>query len=171
MNTNCFSASAHVRLRLATCEDLPRIRMLLEDSQVFPENELEDAVNMLARYVRYPDPRELSTYVYYIGLDLAAMVSYGAGLGEGTYELYWLCVSPKHRERGLGSKLLKFSEDRMAEYGARMIFVETSTNPEYASAQGLYERMGYSKEGIVKDYFADGNHRITYSKRLKTYKR
>lgn len=68
------------------------------------------------------------------------------GLKKDAHEALWLswfCVDPVYRKHGIGSQLLIFTEEEAKRLGAKCLRLYTSTNPEEAVAQHLYEERNY----------------------------
>ena len=85
---------------------------------------------------------------------------------QGTFDLYWIAVDPEFQERGVGSKLLGFLEERVKARGGRMILADTSTIPQYERTQRFYSRNGFEEVAKIPDYYHPGNDRITFCRRL-----
>jgi len=64
--------------------------------------------------------------------------------------LAWFCVDPNARGRGVGQALLEHSVARARETGLSLMRLYTSTDPNEASAQRLYERNGFMDVGRKK---------------------
>lgn len=84
--------------------------------------------------------------------------------GEG--ELLRIAVFPKHRRKGIGTKLLFALEDAVRNGGGEVIFLEVrKTN---LPARNLYENAGFSLLGVRPRYYQnpveDG---VLYEKKLK----
>ena len=82
-----------------------------------------------------------------------------------------LAVKPEHRNRGIGSKLLKFAEDRIFRDSPNVFMCVTSFN---AGAQRLYARLGFEKIGEIRDFAIPGAHEHLLRKTLgpqSTFKR
>ncbi|ODS42683.1 MAG: hypothetical protein MSIBF_05115 [Candidatus Altiarchaeales archaeon IMC4] len=148
-------------------EKLPDIKKIAADSGVFSDCEVKDLVANIRRYIRFPDGDELRTYAYLSGGDIAGFLSFGLGLGKKTYEIYWVCVSPKFQGRGVASELLRFAEGYIREKGGRRIFIETSSRQEYSPARQFYKKRGYESSAVVKDYFDEGDDKVVYSKKMQ----
>ncbi|MGV8057745.1 MAG: GNAT family N-acetyltransferase [Smithellaceae bacterium] len=82
----------------------------------------------------------------------------------GSYDLYWIAVDNHLRANGLGKQLLKQSENMIRTAGGKHIYVETSSRPQYQSTQHFYENCGYIREAFLKDFYADGDSKVIYSK-------
>jgi ribosomal-protein-alanine N-acetyltransferase len=71
-------------------------------------------------------------------------------------EILTIAVAPRHRRRGVGAALLGAQSRRLAELGARRLFLEVAE--DNAAALGLYRGLGFREEGRRKGYYkrADG---------------
>ena len=99
--------------------------------------------------------------------DLIGYACYGASPGTlGTYDLYWIAVHPEHQGEGGGSRLLEEVERRLRERAARMLVVETSARIDYESTRRFYERRGYAEHARLRDFYAWGDDRVIYAKKL-----
>jgi GNAT superfamily N-acetyltransferase len=72
----------------------------------------------------------------------AGLYRYRADADDASW-LAWFCVAPEARRRGLGQALLEHAERRSLELGHTVLRLYTSTDPNEAAAQRLYEKNGY----------------------------
>ena len=82
---------------------------------------------------------------YYVLLDGETVIG-GVGVAEfdalpGGCELQKLYLAPAFRGRGLGSRMIRFIEDRARALGYRQIYLETHT--ALSAALRAYQRAGY----------------------------
>ena len=82
---------------------------------------------------------------YYVLLDGENVIG-GVGVAEfdalpGGCELQKLYLAPAFRGRGLGSRMIRFIEDRARALGYTQIYLET--HPALSAALRAYERCGY----------------------------
>lgn len=87
---------------------------------------------------------------------------------DGTYDLYWLAVDPGAQGRGVGSALVRAVEEKLADRGARLLVVETSSRPDYEGTRRFYARSGYMEAARVRDFYAPADDRIVLTTRLTT---
>src|SRR3989454_12514910 len=66
----------------------------------------------------------------------------------------------------VGTRLVEAVEHRLISDGARLVVVETSSLPEYASTRAFYERRGYTRGATVPGYYAPGDDLVIYFKDL-----
>jgi ribosomal-protein-alanine N-acetyltransferase len=68
-----------------------------------------------------------------------------------------LCVRPARQRRGLGADLLDWLLARAGEGGAREVFLEV--RPSNHAALQLYERAGFRRIGLRRNYYRSDNGR------------
>ena len=74
-----------------------------------------------------------------------------------------LAVKPEHRNRGIGSALLRHAEQRIFRESPNVFLCVTSFN---TNAQRLYARLGYQKIGEITDFAIPGAHEHLLRKTL-----
>ena len=95
-------------------------------------------------------------------------VCFGAtAMTEGTYDLYWICVDPDKKGRGIGRALVAEMEREIARDGARLVRVETAGSAEYAATRAFYERAGYEIVATIRDFYRSGNALVIYGHYLQ----
>ena len=87
-------------------------------------------------------------------------------LTQGTYDLYWIAVDPVAQGHGIGHALLARVEAEVQARGGRLLLIETSGTPAYASARRFYEASGYRCEAAIHDFYALGDDLLIFSKDL-----
>lgn len=85
---------------------------------------------------------------------------------QGTFDIYWLAVSPDAQGRGVGRKLMADTEARIAARGGRLAVVETAGRPVYAPTRAFYLRINYTEVARVPDFYAPGDDKVIYTKTL-----
>jgi ribosomal protein S18 acetylase RimI-like enzyme len=85
---------------------------------------------------------------------------------DRTYDLYWIAVDPAAQGSGAGTRLLAEVERRLCDARGRMLVVETSSRDEYDATRGFYAARGYQEAARVGHFYAPGDDRVIYTKRL-----
>lgn len=101
----------------------------------------------------------------YIAKDNLTIVGFAVLQMTGTFRGYVqsICVSPDSRSKGIGSSLLKFSEDRIFKISPNIFMCVSSFNTEAAK---LYYKLGYEKIGELKDFIVSGYSEILLRKTI-----
>ncbi len=85
---------------------------------------------------------------------------------DGVWNLWWIGVAPSQQGRGVGAALLGAIEARVRAGGGRLLVVETSALPALARTRRFYERCGYAVCGQVPDFYADGDGKVIFARRV-----
>jgi ribosomal protein S18 acetylase RimI-like enzyme len=83
---------------------------------------------------------------------------------EGTFDLYWIAVSPSYRGRDVGKTLLRHAEGLVTGMGATLMIAETSSKPSYDGTNRFYLRNGYVEMARIRNYYTQGDDLIVYGK-------
>ena len=78
-----------------------------------------------------------------------------------------LLVNPDHQGQGYGRALMNYIEQTLLERGERLLIVETSSLDDFESARRFYSKCGYNEEARIRDFYAEGDDKIVFSKTLK----
>ena len=141
------------------------LERLTRAAGLFREDEVAIAVELLDDSLAGdPAYRFLGAYE---GDELVGYACWGPVPGTAdTYDLYWLVVDPARQCSGVGTRLVAAVEHRLISDGARLVVVETSSLPAYASTRAFYERRGYTRGATVPGYYAPGDDLMIYFKDL-----
>jgi ribosomal protein S18 acetylase RimI-like enzyme len=149
------------------CDD-EKIMELSKATGVFSAEEL-DTVREL--FDEYSTKGRDSWYTFLsckAGTEVLGFSCFGRRpMTDGTFDLYWICTNPSAYRKGAGRALILETERRIKALGGRYIIVETSNLPAYSRARNFYEAMGYKKEAVLEDFYADGDAQVLFSKHLK----
>lgn len=85
---------------------------------------------------------------------------------DRVWNLLFIGVRTEDQDAGLGKGLLAAVEARLREEGQRMLVIETTGGEEFAGTRAFYRAQGYDEEGTVRDFYAAGEHKITFRKLL-----
>jgi ribosomal protein S18 acetylase RimI-like enzyme len=155
-----------------------RIREILDATSVFRDDEVAVALELFDETfavgrARAPyDPGDGVADYEFVGSfsvdgQLVGYVCYGSTPGtDRTYDLYWIAMHPDFQGTGGGSQLLDEVERRLRQREARLLVVETSSRDDYASTRRFYEAHGYLAVATLADFYAPGDARVIYTKRL-----
>ena len=87
-------------------------------------------------------------------------------LTQASFDLYWIVVHPEAQGAGIGRLLLAATEQAVAATGGTALYAETSSRAQYAPTRAFYRRTGYSVAGEFPDFYAPGDGKVVFVKRL-----
>lgn len=82
------------------------------------------------------------------------------------WDLWWIGVAPQRHGQGIGDELLRFVEDQVRAARGRVLIIETSSLPKLERTRSFYMKRGYAFCGQVPDFYADGDDKVLFAKRL-----
>jgi len=149
-------------------EDQEPIERLLRETDVFSEEEIGVAMELVGVYLDDPNQKD---YELYSSVDDGGTLNGYVCLGptpatQGTFDLYWIAVAPSEHGKGVGTTLLEFVEEQLKSRGGRLLIAETSSTPKYDKTRAFYERKGFAPNARIKDYYKPGDDLIIYGKIL-----
>jgi GNAT superfamily N-acetyltransferase len=154
-------------IRPTTPADTPALLTISEGTGVFLPADVEALEEVLADYhdgnhqwghrsVTYEQDGQPIGFAYYAP----------AAMTDRTWELWWIVVSKQIQARGVGGQLLQHVEDAIRGENGRLLLLETSSLPSYELTRRFYVKNGYHVVAELKDFYADGHHKVVYGKRL-----
>lgn len=143
------------------------VRQILEETGVFREDEVGVALEVLDASFDHPGQDYTAVGAFSHDGKLLGYACYGpTPCTLGTWDLYWIAVSPRTQRTGVGTTLLQEVERRLARESARLVLIETSSQPVYDKTRRFYLRQGYPEVARVPDFYSEGDDRVIYAKRI-----
>jgi ribosomal-protein-alanine N-acetyltransferase len=101
----------------------------------------------------------------YVAMEGETVIAFAILQMSGTFRGYiqTVYVNPEKRGMGIGSKLLKFCEERIFKDSANVFICVSSFNRK---AQKLYYGMGYTRVGEMADFIVEGHSEILLRKTI-----
>ncbi|MCX6302930.1 MAG: GNAT family N-acetyltransferase [Bacteroidia bacterium] len=151
-------------------EDRKKIEEILRSTNFFYEFEINTALDIADETLS--EGMEKSGYFWLKATDedgVVAFANYGKNeFSTHSWELYWIAVHDSSRNKKLGSAMLKAVEDNVIKSGGKILWIETSGRPLYASTEAFYKHKGYELAASLKDFYGPGDPKQVYVKVLKT---
>jgi len=151
---------------------LPRDRSaiyeILQQTDMFTLDEISVAMELVDIFLFSAEQKDYFIYVATTQADrVVGYMCYGPTPATvGTFDLYWIAVSPDMQNQGVGKQLLLYVENLVLEQEGRMLIIETSSQERYSSTQKFYERNGYAIEARIAHFYRLGDDRLIYVKRF-----
>jgi ribosomal protein S18 acetylase RimI-like enzyme len=150
--------------------DAPAVQALVERTGFFSPEE-QDVARELVDETLARGPASGYEFVFAdlpgVPGELLGYTCYGLiPATHSSYDLYWIAVDPSQQGQGLGRRLLRETERLAVESGATQMFAETSGRPQYEPTRAFYERMGYQVAARLEDFYAPGDDKVIFARRL-----
>jgi GNAT superfamily N-acetyltransferase len=149
--------------------DINSIEDIVRSTGYFYEFEIKTALEIADETLT--GGTEKSGYLWMKVIDdneLVAFANYGKNpFSTHSWDLYWIVVHQNSRNKKLGSLLLRAIEDDIKTLGGKILWIETSGRPLYASTEEFYKRNGYILQAKLKDFYGTDDPKMIYSKDLR----
>ncbi len=85
---------------------------------------------------------------------------------NGTWNMLALAVHPDFQGQRLGTALVEAAEQHLRDKRQRIMIVDTSGTASFAHTRKFYAQNGYEQEARIRDFWADGDDKVTFRKVL-----
>ncbi len=157
-----------MHVRRTERQDLETIRSIVIATEVFSEEEVAIAVELLEIFLNDPlqNDYEIFSYVDGEGAVQGYICIGPTPATVATYDLYWIAVDPRTHSKGIGTVLLNYVEDMLRQKGGRLLIAETSSTSKYDNTREFYERKKFQKLAHIKEYYKPNDDLVIYGKYL-----
>lgn len=151
-----------MNIRIPTSADLPDMALILEDTDLFPPDMLDAMIDPFFNDANNQDRWLVfeTTNAEVIGFSYTRPEP----LAEGTWNLLAIGFRHEHQGKGYGTQLVAAVEQSLQQ--ERILIVETSGLEDFQRTREFYNARGYSREAVIRDYWADGDDKVIYRKAL-----
>ncbi len=146
----------------ATRADIPALQAVLDNTELFPSDMLPDMMALALD----TQSEEFWLTCHVDGAAVGLCYVAPEMLTDGTWNMIALAVAPDQQGKGLGGALVKAAETRLKTAGQRILIVETSGTDDFESTRRFYEKRGYNKEAVIRDFWKEGDDKVIYWKKL-----
>ncbi len=154
-------------IRASTPADVTALVALTEGTRVFKPHEIEALREVLGDYFTLNHEHGHVAITWEVGGQIHGFAYYApAAMTDRTWYLYWIAVLSDVQARGIGAKLLHHAEEDIRSRNGRILFIETSSLPNYEKTRKFYLRQGYVVTGVLQDYYCDGDDMVVFRKKL-----
>ncbi|HOP61149.1 MAG TPA: GNAT family N-acetyltransferase [Candidatus Saccharicenans sp.] len=156
-------------VRPLTSVDRERVMEIIRATRFFLPEEIKVAEELIDIYLNQPDQKD---YQIVVAEDenrkVVGYMTYGpTPLTAGTWDLYWIAVSPEVQGRGYGQLLVRYLEKEVKKSKGRLVIIETSSQPKYLPTRKFYEKLGYREMARIPDFYRPGDDRVIFGKYLE----
>jgi ribosomal protein S18 acetylase RimI-like enzyme len=150
--------------------DPAAVRRLTTASGGFSDTEVQIAVELVEE--RLARGLEASGY-HFLFAETEAREPLGYAcfgpipLTAASWDLYWIAVPALAQRQGIGRRVLAAAETAAVAAGAATLYADTSGRSDYARTRDFYRRAGYEDVAELADFYAPGDAKIIFAKRLR----
>ena len=147
--------------------DTPALLTLAEGTGVFKPHELEALQEVLDDYHAVNHTFGHTAYTWEEDGTPAGFAYYApTAMTDRTWELWWIAVEKSRQGRGLGRVMLDLVEQDVRRNAGRLLLIETSSLPHYEPTRRFYLKQGYALAAQIADFYADGDDKVIFAKRM-----
>jgi ribosomal protein S18 acetylase RimI-like enzyme len=154
-----------LNIRPAEARDVAAVGALAEEAELFPA---EMAAALLQPSLEEVDSDDIWLVAEEGDRLIGLAYTVPEKLTVGTYNMLSLGTARSIRGQGLGSALVDRTEQMLAERSARMLIVETSSQPAFDLTRRFYASRGYRQVARIPDFWDSGDDKIVFLKPILT---
>ena len=143
--------------------DLDALRSIIDSTKLFPSEMLE---GMMEPYFSNANSEERWLTYVHDGNCLGVTYYAPEKMTDGTYNLYLIAVHGDAQGKGVGSALMEKVEEQLKATGHRILLVETSGTAFFEMTRSFYDKLGYTREAVIRDFYEAGDDKVVFWKRL-----
>jgi len=156
-----------VELRAVVPADVGEFLRVSEGSGLFRREELGAVEGMLQGHFAAGEASEQTIQVYELGGRLRGVVCFTERpFADRVWELQMIAVDGVEQRRGVGSGMLRAVEDQVRQRGGRLLLIETSDQGSFERTRQFYRSHGDVEAARIPDYFADGDGKVSFVRRM-----
>jgi len=160
--------STAIDIRWCRPEDRQIVLSFLSDTGFFRPDEIDIAREVLDSALAEGPNGHYQSFVADVAGETVGWICYGpTPCTMGTYDIYWIGVSPAWQGKGIGRVLTAFAEQAIRDRGGRLFVVETSGRESYTPTRRFYEALGYEVAASIPDFYGPGDPRVIFIKPAK----
>jgi ribosomal protein S18 acetylase RimI-like enzyme len=148
-------------------DEVDAMKDLLRSTNVFSSSDIDVAEELALEFINKGIASGYHFMICEANSGLCGFTCFGPdACSNGAWHLYWLAVEKKAQNTGVANKLLQATQKEIQSCGGRALYAETSSKISYAPARFFYEKKGFDKEAVLKDFYDLGDDKVIYRLQL-----
>jgi len=148
-------------------EDIETVREMILSTGFFYDFEVPVALELVEDRLELGEQSDYHFLFAELDGKTVSYTCYGSIAGtEGSFDLYWIVTHNDFRGKGIGNLIITETHRLIRDMGGRIVVAETSSLEKYAPTRHFYDRIGYSKEAQIDDFYKEGDGKVFFVKRL-----
>jgi D-alanine-D-alanine ligase len=154
-------------IRTTHPRDRDPILAFLKETGFFHDGEIDIAREVLDEALKNGPAGHYQSFTLLAQGEPAGWICFGpTPCTVGTFDVYWIGVSPARQGKGYGRALLEYAEKIIRARRGRLSVIETSGRTLYDATRGFYLASGYHEVARIPDFYGPDDPRVIYIKSL-----
>ena len=125
-----------------------------------------EQTDIIAGMLRSPDENDVWFTDEDAGIPVGVAYMAPEKMTHGTWNLYWIAISPERQRQGRGKAMLEHVQDWLIEQEQRIILVETAGVDDFDYVRKFYSDNGFETEALIRDFYEAGVDKVVFRKSL-----
>lgn len=151
------------QIRKVLPKDVEALKEVIDTSGLFPSALLTE---MIRDYFDSPSTNDIWLTREADNRPIAIAYCAPEKLTEGTYNLYLIAVHQNHQGKGIGAQMMSYIETLLKANGERILLVETCGLAQFELTRKFYDKCGYKREALIRDFYREGEDKVVFWKKL-----
>lgn len=152
-----------MNIRPSVFSDVPSLAGVADASQLFPGEMLPE---MISGFLSGSASNDIWLTYERDGHAVAFCYAVPEKLTDGAWNMLAIAVHPENQGAGVGSAIVRHLEAALSSRSQRILIADTSGTLEFEQTRAFYRKNGYVEEARIRDFWASGNDKIVFWKRL-----
>jgi len=152
-----------LKIRPTRFDDMPPLRIVLDETGLFPSDLLPD---LLSNFLHEVGNNEIWLTAEIQEKVVGFCYAVQEKLTVGTWNMLAIAMLPSRQGDGIGGELVRELELLLRKRGNRVVIVETSGTGQFAQTRKFYRNCGYTEEARIRDFWAVGDDKVIFWKSL-----
>ena len=149
-------------IRQTINDDHSAIMEIAIDSGLFEQGQTE----LLRGMLECPDEDDIWFTHVQEGIPVGVAYLAPEKMTNGTWNLYWIAVHPRHQKQGLGKAMLSHIQSWLMKKNQRILIVETAGLDQFNYVRKFYSDNGFSLEARIREFYETGIDKVVFWKSL-----
>ena len=152
-----------MNIRPTIQSDITQLQRVLQSTELFPPDMLPQ---MIEDFLTDRDSAEIWLSCEEAGNAIGFCYAVPEQLTHGTWNMLAIAIDTSVQSAGFGSRLVQCLESDLRKQGHRLLIADTSGTEAYHRTRAFYRKCGYIEEARIRDFWAKGDDKVTFSKAL-----
>lgn len=152
-----------LKIRAALGEDLDTLSSLVEKVELMPGDML--AQSMAPYFDTLPD-NEICMIAQMGTETIGFYYARQEEMAHNVWNMLIIAVDRNNQSKGIGRALIAHLEQTLRDQNQRILIIDTSSDDQFIKTQKFYQDLGFKRTATIPDFWADGEDKITFYKRL-----